>query len=449
MSLSAVESGRLVAGLFGTLKLMQMYGPDNDATTDSLENLRAAIETAADDGEAVVTVRGSRVQVNSRLMRATECGALALGFLAAEFARRRVRSIRFAACTPATELASFHVAFLDLDASRPEPCALLLAALGAAGVEHIQIEAREENDDVPVLMEERRRAAMKTYLRGLRAFKEVLRCDGIEDRSKLRHARRAVQGLVDRFLEDESAVLALAQIRGYDQKLFHHSLNVCLYSLALGQRLGMTRRQLGDLGMSALFHDVGKTALGQKEDCHPELGARMLLAEGTAHEGMLKAAIVAYEHHALFDGSSRPRLDHRPHLYARIVASADSYESLTTVRNYEEEPLASQAALDRMQAKAGVEFDPLLLKAFAGALGMFPVGSLVELTNGGFAVVIAPAADDAPADQPRIKLVDPVHAPKGRGEVLDLASPESTLAIRRAVAPSEIFESLVQVVAAT
>jgi len=445
----AVECGRLVAGLFGTLKLMQMYGPDNDATRDAVENLRSTIESAAEDGEAIVALRGTRVQVNGRLMRPTECGGLALAFLAAEFARRKIHSVRFAARTPVAELTSFHVSFLELDTSRPEPCQRLVAALGAASAEHIRVEAQDDRDAVPVVMEERRKAAMKTYLRGLRAFKAVLRCDGIEDRSNIRRARRAVQGLVDRFLEDECAVLALAQIHGYDRKLFHHSLNVCLYALALGQRIGFTRRQLGDLGMAALFHDVGKTVGPDGGDRHPEVGARMLLAEGTAHEGMLKAAIAAYEHHAHLDGGGRPHLDHPPHLFSRIVAIADCYESLTTTRNYEDEPMTSQAALDRMQARAATEFDPLLLKALAGVLGVFPVGSLVELDDGGFAVVVAPPAADSAADQPKVRRVDPVKAPRGGGEILDLAQPGSPLSIRRAVAPHEIFDSLEKFVGAT
>ncbi|MEM8884062.1 MAG: HD domain-containing phosphohydrolase [Planctomycetota bacterium] len=447
---TALHAGRLVAGLFGTLKLMQMYGPDNDATKDALDNLRAAVEEAAQESEAVVVVRGSRVLINGRLMRASECGALALAFLASEFARRKVHSIRIASRVPVHELSTLTMRFLDLDASRPEPCQQLIAQLGAAGVEHIQVEARAEADDSPVLLEERRRAAMKTYLRGLRAFRDVLRLDGIEDRARIRRARRAVHGLVDRFLEDESAVLALAQIRGYDQKLFHHSLNVCLFALALGQKLGLTRRQLGDLGMAALFHDIGKTVPAEAgaPDRHPELGARLLLAEGTAHEGILKAAIVAYEHHAHLDGGGRPRIDHEPHLFSRVVAIADCYEQLTTTRNYEEPPLTSAAALDEMQSRAGSEFDALLLKAFAGVVGLFPVGSLVELESGDYAVVVDAPGRDAPAEKPCVRLVDPVEAPRGGGDVIDLATTPGHR-IKRAVSPHEIFETLEKFVSAT
>lgn len=444
-----VGGGRVVAGLFGTLKLMQMYGPDHDATRDAVKNLSEAIEAAAEDGETVVSVRGSRVQVNSRLMRPSECGGLALGFLAGEFARRRVHSVRFAARTPVNEIAALHGAFLELDTSRAEPCQRLIAALGAASVEHIEVEAQEEKDDLPILMEERRRAAMKVYLRGLRAFKDVLRCDGVADPAKVRRARRAVQGIVDRFLEDESAVLALAQIHGYDRKLFHHSLNVCLYALALGQRVGLTRRQLGDLGMAALFHDAGKTVASSGEDRHPQVGARLLLAEGTAHEGMLKAAIAAYEHHVHFDGSGEPPIDHPPHLFSRIVAIADCYESLTATRDYEEDAMPSQTALDVMQERAATQFDPLLLKAFAGVLGSFPVGSLVQLDDGGFAVVVAPPENGAPADRPQVRRVDPdAESPETR-ELLDLAAPDSPRSIVRAVAPHEIFDSIEKFIRAT
>lgn len=102
-----------------------------------------------------------------------------------------------------------------------------------------------------------------------------------------------------------------------------------------------------------------------------------------------------------------------------------------------------------MQERAASEFDPLLLKALAGVLGVFPVGSLVELTNGDFAVVVEPPAEADAADQPKVRRVDPVQSPKGGGEVIDLAEPGALVSIRRAVAPHEIFDSLEKFVSAT
>jgi HD-GYP domain-containing protein (c-di-GMP phosphodiesterase class II) len=297
----------------------------------------------------------------------------------------------------------------------------------------------------PVLLEERRESVMRAYLRGLRAFKDVLRCDGLRDRAKLRRARRAVQGVVDSFLEDEQAVLALAQIRSFDVKLFHHSLNVCVYSLLIGQRLKMTRRQLGELGLAALFHDLGKTAPQggtpeEEERRHPARGARMLLEEGTTHEGMLKAAIAAYEHHVGCDRKGFPGIDHEPHLVSRIVAVADAYDAMTAARP----PMPPPDALARMLASTA--FDPHLLRVFVNALGIYPVGSLVELTTGEAAIVTGPPPSPEALDRPRVRIVR-----TGAGALLpetevDLGGEGPRVA--RALPPGEVFADATEHVSA-
>ncbi|MDH3591863.1 MAG: hypothetical protein OER88_08300, partial [Planctomycetota bacterium] len=90
MTHEANPARRFVAALFGTLKLMQMYGATHAATFDALRNLASTIAEATEESEARVSVRGSRVQVNGRTMRASECGSLALTFLAEEWNRRAI-----------------------------------------------------------------------------------------------------------------------------------------------------------------------------------------------------------------------------------------------------------------------------------------------------------------------------------------------------------------------
>jgi HD-GYP domain-containing protein (c-di-GMP phosphodiesterase class II) len=440
---------RLVAGLFGTLKLMQLYGRRHVATAGAVCNLADAVHAAADEGEARVSVRGRRLQVNGRTMRARECGALALGYLAAEWNKRGIHQVRFRPEATSEELEAFVAAFLDVDVTRPEPAERLAATLSDARVHGIVVERLAAEDREPVLLEERRESVMRAYLRGLRAFKEVLRCDGLRDRAKLRRARRAVQGVVDSFLEDESAVLALAQIRSFDVKLFHHSLNVCVYALLVGQRLRMSRRQLAELGLAALFHDVGKTVPGERnpeaeERAHPARGARMLLEEGTSHEGMLKAAIAAFEHHAGWDRSGFPAIEHEPHVVSRIVTVADAYDSLTAGPG-RPAPLAPPDALARMLARK--DLDPLLVKVFVNALGIYPVGSLVELSTGETAIIAGPPSAEGALDRPRVRVVR-----RGRGAfepdaVVDLAASPGEPRIARAVPAGTVFGNVLEHVA--
>jgi HD-GYP domain-containing protein (c-di-GMP phosphodiesterase class II) len=444
---------RLVAALFGTLKLVQMYGRGHDASGDALRNLAdAVVEAAGKEGEVVISVRGRRLQVNGRPMRTAECGTLALTFLSAEWIKRGIEHVRIRPSVEAEDLAVFAGAFLELDLSQPDPVERLVAVCAHEGAKGITIERRSEETRDPVLLEERRDIAMHTYLRGLRAFKEVLSGDGMQDRTKIRRARRAVQALVDTFLEDETAVLALAQIRGHDVKLFHHSLNVCIQALLIGQRLGMTRRQLGELGLAALFHDLGKTVVPPDPRMHPSRGARLLLQEATAHEGMLKAAVAAYEHHVHYDGSGFPDVGYTPHLASRIVAIADCYETLTSSNTYADIRHTPYDALFLMQSKAGTLFDPLLFKVFVNAVGIYPVGSLVKLTSGEYAIVAEGPADATFLDQPKVRVVKTGEGDLQPSDVVDLAErsdDESTSRrIAGAIAPHEVFDNVGEYVSA-
>ncbi len=448
MNTSVLPYRRLVAALFGTLKVMQMYGRRHDATVDAVRNLGEAIHAAADEGETRIGVRGKRVQVNGRTMRASECGSLALTFLASEWTKRGIECVRMLPDVTAHDVEEFSILFIELDLTSPEPAQRLDAAVRDAGCHGITIEAARVEEHDPIVLEERRATAMRSYLRGLRAFKAVLRCDGLEDRKTLRRARRAVQGIVDRFMEDETAVLALAQIQGHDRKLFRHSLNVCIHALLIGQRLGLSRRQLGELGLAALFHDLGKTA-DEATEQHPARGALMILKESSTHEGMLKAAIAAYEHHA---GAGLPTLEHAPHLVSRIVAIADCYEALTRRETEDDaEPRAPHEALNLMQRRAGTLFDPVLLKVFVNALGLYPVGALVQLSTGEVAIVAEGPRGDRP-DLPQVKILLTATGRLEAEQAIDLAETlddgQPVRHITRTLEPHEVFGSVGEYVSA-
>src|SRR5438477_4004202 len=75
----------------------------------------------------------------------------------------------------------------------------------------------------------------------------------------MKKLKRVVQGIVDQILNEETSLVGLTTIRDYDEYTFTHSVNVCIFSVALGKRLGLSKLQLYDLGMAALFHDIGKS----------------------------------------------------------------------------------------------------------------------------------------------------------------------------------------------
>src|SRR5256885_16224246 len=79
--------------------------------------------------------------------------------------------------------------------------------------------------------------------------------------ANVKKVKRAVQAIVDQVLNNEASLMGLTTLRDYDEYTFTHSVNVCIFSVALGRKLGLTKLQLYDRGMAALFHDVGKSPL--------------------------------------------------------------------------------------------------------------------------------------------------------------------------------------------
>ncbi|HSY82001.1 MAG TPA: HD domain-containing phosphohydrolase, partial [Gemmatimonadaceae bacterium] len=108
------------------------------------------------------------------------------------------------------------------------------------------------------LKEQVKEAAKRTYRQSVAVTKECINSVRLGKAPNVKKLKRVVQGIVDAILNDETSLFGLTTIRDYDEYTFTHSVNVCIFSVALGRRLGLGKLQLYDLGLAALFHDIGK-----------------------------------------------------------------------------------------------------------------------------------------------------------------------------------------------
>jgi len=255
-------------------------------------------------------------------------------------------------------------------------------------------------------------------------------------------AQRVVHDLVDHIVKDEASLLEFASIKDFDDYTYAHSTNVCIYSISLGLRLGLDRRRLSQLGFAALFHDVGKVKLPaeliNKPDKyndddwqimhqHPILGALTLGAMPTAEQHHARALMVAYEHHQSLDGGGypRPRTPGTVNLFSRIVAIADSYDAMTSGRVYMKQRTSPDEALRRLLYQNNTRYDPILLRAFAHVLGIFPVGTFVRMNTGEIGVVSANDPQDLYRPNIRIFREADGSAVKGREVKLSSIDPQT------------------------
>ena len=263
-----------------------------------------------------------------------------------------------------------------------------------------------------------------------------------------RQAKRAIQGIIDLLLKDPTTVLSLTTLRAHDEYTQNHSVNVALLSMALGNRAGYGRNELAELGLAALFHDLGKCAVplevlnkpGQftAEEwevirTHPSEGVLKLLEQRGLDGVPLRMAAASFEHHLNYDLSGYPRLS-KPWpqtLSARVISIADCYDAMTSARVYRREPLSPPAVLRYMLEKAGSQFEPVLLKYFITCVGIIPIGTLVLLNTGELAVVLRPAVEKAQAERPVVRVIcDPAGTPLPEPLEVDLAADEGRTIVK-------------------
>ncbi|WP_077624936.1 HD-GYP domain-containing protein [Sediminibacillus massiliensis] len=209
-----------------------------------------------------------------------------------------------------------------------------------------------------------------------------------------------VQEILRQIQNQDEVVSILSDVFVNDNYVFNHSLNVTIYSLALGTELGLNRSKLEELGLGAMLHDVGKMFIPQnilqkqsrltEEEFeiikgHTESGFEFL--RNTPNVPLL-AAHCAFQHHERIDGSGYPRglKDKEIHPHARLLGIADVFDAVTSDRVYRDAMLPHEG-LEILYAGAGTLFDKELVEAFRRTIAVYPNGLTVELSDGRTGVV--------------------------------------------------------------
>jgi HD-GYP domain-containing protein (c-di-GMP phosphodiesterase class II) len=271
------------------------------------------------------------------------------------------------------------------------------------------VDSEEDEESLPGLQ--------RTYAFGLEVLRDTAAAIAADRPVDLAACNRVVQQLSDQIVDDPTQALMLATVRSHDEYTYYHMLNVCLLSIALGYAVGLHQDQILALGLGALLHDVGKVnvpveilqhvgALSLEQwrlvQRHPVEGAAIIF--GTGDSLFQATASIVLEHHAAYDLSGYPKLSGRPHpsLPARMVAVADCFDAVTTTRPYRKAEERRQA-LNILLAGAGRGYDPRVVRTFVRLLGLFPVGSLVRLTDKTVGVVVR--NHDRLLARPRVRIM--------------------------------------------
>lgn len=314
--------------------------------------------------------------------------------------------------------------------------------LAREGIDSISLIDRTRlNEDSDLELEDRqklRRQARDTFFRAIRNVKEVMLVTDREEPIIVSRTKRIVHTVIDQISNDGSALMELASIKNFDEYTYAHSVNVSIYALTLGFRLGFSRGELSELGVAALFHDLGKIKLphglvtkpGRFDDFdwvqmrrHPIFGAMIIASTMRLDGHSARAMAAAYEHHINPDGTGYPpRSEPRQtNLYSRIIAIADTFDAMTSGRVYIKHAMSHDEVLRKMTYQMAAKFDSFLLKLFVNIIGIYPIGSLVLLSDRSLGIVTK--TNQAELSRPEIRLIADRNGRKAVPEWFDLADP--------------------------
>ncbi len=214
-------------------------------------------------------------------------------------------------------------------------------------------------------------------------------------------AKQAVAGMVDSIIRNPDALICLGQLKSKDEYTALHSLRVCILALAFGRHLDFTREELNILGLGALLHDIGKMKVpteilnkpgrltaGEFETMKSHVPQGVAILEST--RGIPDLAIdVARYHHERFNGAGYAGglKGEQISRFGLIGAIVDCYDAITSDRAYHS-GLSSHEALKKMYEWRITDFDAMLVEQFIQCMGIYPIGSLVEMNTGSIGVVV-------------------------------------------------------------
>lgn len=294
--------------------------------------------------------------------------------------------------------------------------------------EQVETEDHERNKKEKTLL---------AYGYALNSLQEISRKVSSDKRASMKKAVRMVHIMIDTVMDDSDMLLSLSSIRDYDDYTFTHSLNVAILSMCLGHRIGLNKRQLETLSLSALFHDLGKVDVpkdilnkpGKLDDeefremrNHSIYSVRHIILLKASHRKKAEIMLPPFEHHLKFDLSGYPQTPRKKplSLFGRIIAIADVFDALTARRVYRTFPISPDRALGIMQEGSGTDFDPVLLKVFVNMIGVYPVGTLLRFTNGELGLVAKYGGENSENRELWVQMLLPGKKGFARGELINL-----------------------------
>jgi len=370
-----------------------------------------------------------------------------------EMRRRWIGEVEFSTEVKREHLKDFIYLLSGLEENNESNYLYATKQLEYRNIESIHVGKLEffKDEDIYIDSEDQKKYSKEVYFKSIGLVKEVVESINQQKALNIRKAKRLMQNAVNAIMQDDSTLLGLANIKNYDEYTFNHSVNVAIYAIALGQRIGIPKKHLSHLGMAGLFHDMGKTKIPKEilnktgklspEEwglmrAHPVIGTELIMRMKEWGELSTRMIEGAFEHHLRYDLTGYPRLTRKRKitLFGRIITISDFYDALVRPRVYNRFPYVSEKILGIMLDRSGKDFDPAVVKVFINMIGIYPLGTLVLLNTNEMGLVTQIHEDTELIDRPKVCLLYYGDGEYRKGKVVDLSEiDEATNHFKRSI----------------
>ena len=399
----------IISTLYMLVRNVKLHAPDNEIFLKPIDTLRAEVNNVLSlDRKLNLMAADTHIYLNGTQLRLDFNALESVKYLTTEFERRDIGGFSTARPVTSQEIRDFLFLFTrDFQGNAAEK--------GADGRElpHLRLERYAKVKEMLDKLEpepdlnrkvDRKKYLLTVYSRGIFFMRYYLdKVKGGDMSLPFAKAGRLIQDLVDLSHDQRTHFLGMTTMRADQEYLVYHSVNTCLLSIVFGAELGLDKRQLHELGMAAMFSQVGMvdvpeyvqakpTSLTDDErkqvDLFPLRSAKSILRARGLDKTTMMRIVAAYEAKVDFaiprklaDGEIElvmPKMGLG--VYGKVIAIAECYDALTSRRPFRE-AYGPEIALALMYGQIKYKFDPVLLRVFMKVMAIQPIKILEQGAN--------------------------------------------------------------------
>jgi HD-GYP domain-containing protein (c-di-GMP phosphodiesterase class II) len=456
-------SENLFTAFYRMVQAVRIHQDNNQLVIQSAEKfIKAVNQFGGDESRLTIQIISGRFYLQQEKLLYRRETANLINNALVYFEKRGLHGLSFSTAIQLKNLSKvlLFAHLMNQAESRKDPSGWLDAQISDKGLDWVEIipepdsdviQNLDGSDSLTVAMDamvdgqedKTAKSAETAYVGSLTALKEVIGKVSDNRSAGIRKTVRIVQKTVDLVIDKRSILLKLSTLRDHDDYTYTHSVNVSILAVCLGRHIGLSKNALETLGICGLFHDLGKVdvpleilnkqgKLTEHEyreiQKHSLNSVRHIAKLRIPRELRSKIMLAPFEHHLKYDLSGYPRSwRSKPvSLFGRILTIVDVFDAITSARIYRSEAVSPDEALRRMHESTGKDFDPILLKAFINMLGVYPVGTLVELNTGEIGLV-SENPENSDGIHPLVTILVPTDVQcYSRGESVDLSEHDAS-----------------------